>query len=236
MSREASGETRAQRQLILDLAHRPALGREDFIVTPANQDAVALIDRWPDWPHPVLAVVGPEGSGKSHLAAVWCGMAGASAVQADTLGPRHLDRLAGGGRLAIEDADRGFDEEALFHALNMAREHGGHLVLTGATAPASWAVGLADLASRLRAVPVVRLGPPDELLLRAVLVKLFADRQLAVDAAVLDYICARTERSLAAAGKLVAALDKAALAEGKGITRRLAAEVLAKGEEGGEGT
>jgi len=217
----------AQRQLTLDLAHRPALGREDFIVTPANADAVALIDRWPDWPHPVLAVIGPEGSGKSHLAAVWCRMADAAAVPAEALGPRHLARLARGGRLAIEDADRGIDEEALFHALNMARDEGGYLVLTGCTAPATWPVGLADLASRLRAAPVARLGAPDDLLLRAVLVKLFSDRQLAVDAAVLDYICARMERSLATASRLVAALDAAALAEGRGITRRLAAEVMA---------
>ncbi|MDP2621207.1 MAG: hypothetical protein Q8P46_13725 [Hyphomicrobiales bacterium] len=224
----------AERQLTLDLAYRPALGREDFIVTPANAEAVALIDRWPDWPHPVLAMIGPEGSGKTHLAAVWCRRAEAVCVLADALTAAHLEALAGGGALAIEDADRGFDEETLFHALNMARDEGGHLVLTGRSAPASWPVGLADLASRLRAAPVARLGAPDDLLLRAVLVKLFSDRQLAVDAAVLDYICARMERSLAAAASLVAALDKAALAEGRGITRRLAAEVLAdRDREGG---
>ena len=232
MSAEGGG---ARRQLALNLAHRPALGREDFIVTPANAQAVAMIDHWPDWPHPVLAIVGPKGSGKTHLAAVWCRMAEASCVRADGLSAAHLDRLAGGGALAIEDADRGFNEEALFHALNMARDEGGYLVLTGSTAPAIWAVGLADLASRLRAAPLARLGPPDDLLLRAVLVKLFSDRQLAVDASVLDYICARMERSLAAAADLVAALDEAALAQGRSITRRLAAEVLA-GQDGGAGT
>lgn len=223
--RASGGE--AERQLTFDLAYRPALGREDFIVTPANAEAVTLIDRWPDWPHPVVAVIGPEGSGKTHLAAVWCRMAEAMCAPADALSETHLEALAGGGALAIEDADRGIDEKILFHALNMARSERGHLVMTGRSAPAAWSIGLADLASRLRAAPVARLGSPDDLLLRAVLVKLFSDRQLAVDVAVLDYICARMERSLAAAASLVATLDDAALAQGRGITRRLAADVLA---------
>lgn len=231
MSAEPCGEDRMRRQLALDLGHRPALGREDFIVTRSNAEAVALIDRWPDWPHPVLAIVGPEGSGKSHLAAVWCQMAEAACLSADRLSQAHLEQLSGGGRLALEDADRGFDDEVLFHALNMVRDEGGYLVLTGATAPAGWPAGLADLTSRLRAVPLARLGPPDDLLLRAVLVKLFSDRQLAVDAAILDYICARMERSLAAAARVVAALDETALAEGRRITRRLAGEVLEQGQK-----
>jgi len=230
-NRSSASAGGAERQLTFDLVSRPALGREDFIVTPANAEAVALIDRWPDWPHPVVAIIGPEGSGKSHLAAVWCRVAKAKRMAAEALSAAHLQALAGGGALAIEDADCGIDEKTLFHALNMARDEGGYLVLTARSAPASWAVGLADLASRLRAAPVARLGPPDDLLLRAVMVKLFADRQLTVDAAVLDYICARMERSLAAAAALVASLDKAALAEGRGITRRLAAEVLANEEK-----
>jgi chromosomal replication initiation ATPase DnaA len=228
MSAKASGGG-AQRQLTLDLDHRPALGREDFIVTPANEEAVASIDRWPAWPHPVLIVTGPKGSGKTHLAAVWCRMAEAACVPAAALGAQHLAALEGGGSLAVEDADRGFDEEVLFHAINLARGEDAFLVLTAAEEPSAWPVRLPDLKSRLRAAPVARLGAPDDLLLRAVLVKLFSDRQLAVDASVLDYICARMERSLAAASRLVAALDAAALAEGRGITRRLAAEVLAEG-------
>jgi chromosomal replication initiation ATPase DnaA len=229
MSAEASGGG-ARRQLILDLDHRPALGREDFIVTPANEEAVASIDRWPDWLHPVLIVTGPKGSGKSHLTAVWCARAGATSVPAGALSAAYLAALEKDGALAIEDADRGVDEEALFHAINLARGEGTFLVLTAAAEPSAWPVRLADLKSRLRAAPVARLGAPDDLLLRAVLVKLFSDRQLAVEASVLDYICARMERSLAAASRLVAALDAAALAEGRGITRRLAAEVLAEGE------
>ena len=215
------------RQLALDLGLRPALGRQDFIVTPANEEAVAPIDRWPDWPHPVLIVIGPKGSGKSHLMAVWCARAGAACVPAEALAPAHLAALEGGSALAVEDADRGVDETALFHAINLARGEGGFLVLTACAEPAHWPVRLADLASRLRAAPVARLGPPDDLLLRAVLVKHFSDRQLAVDASVLDYICARMERSLAAAARTAAALDARALAEGRGITRKLAAEILA---------
>lgn len=228
----AESSASAARQLTLDLTHRPALGREDFIVTPANAEAVALIDSWPDWPDSLLVIVGPKGSGKSHLAAVWCARAKAACVGADALLAAHISELAHPGALALEDADRGLDETALFHAINMAREHGGHLVITARDAPTAWDIDLKDLSSRLRAAPLTRLGPPDDLLLRAVLVKLFSDRQLTVDAAVLDYICARMERSLAAAARLVATLDERALAQGRAITRRLAADVLGQGEGG----
>lgn len=215
------------RQLALDLPHRPARGRDDFIVTPANAEAVAAIDRWPDWSHPALVLVGAPGSGKSHLAAVWCAAAAAPCVAAAGLNEAELPALLAGGALAIEDADAPeAPERPLFHALNMARELGAWLLLTAERPPAAWPVKLPDLASRLRALPAVRLGPPDDILLRAVLVKLFADRQLNVDVTILDYICRRMERSLAAAAGIVARLDALALSEGRAISRALAARVL----------
>lgn len=236
--RRGHGGTRpgAPRQLSFDLGHRPALDRYDFFVTAANADAVAYIDRWPDWPHPVLVVTGAKGSGKSHLAAVWCEETGAPCVDATVLEEDALPALFAGGALAIEDVDgTSCDEKVLFHALNMAREQGGWLLLTARSAPSGWPLKLADLASRLRAAPCVHLGPPDDLLLRAVLVKLFADRQINVDVTVLDYVCRRIERSLAAAAEFVQRLDREALEEGRAISRGLAGKVLAAMAAGSEG-
>lgn len=216
------------RQLSFDLGHRPAHDRYDFFVTAANSQAVAYVDRWPDWPHPVAIVTGAAGSGKSHLAAVWCQESGAPCVGAATLNEAALPELFVGGALAIEDIDRGScDEKVLFHALNMAREQGGWLLLTARGAPSAWPLKLADLASRLRAAPCLHLGPPDDLLLRAVLVKHFTDRQINVDVTVLDYVCRRIERSLAAVADFVQRLDREALEEGRGISRSLAGKVLA---------
>ena len=232
---EGGGRAGGPRQLSFALGHRPAHDRYDFFVTAANSQAVAFIDRWPDWPHPVLIVTGARGSGKSHLTAVWCEESGAPSVGAAELSEKTLPELFVGGALAIEDIDvAACDEKVLFHALNMAREQGGWLLLTARTAPSGWPLKLADLASRLRAAPCVHLGPPDDLLLRAVLVKLFADRQLNVDVTVLDYVCRRIERSLAAAAEFVHRLDREALEEGRAISRNLAGKVLAVMAAGAE--
>jgi chromosomal replication initiation ATPase DnaA len=197
----------APRQLPLPLPHRPALGREDFLVAPCNADAVAWLDRWPDWPSAGLVVYGPPGCGKSHLGAVWAAQAGAR----DLL----LDEPACAG-----------DEEALLHRLNFAREQGGSVLLLAREPPARWPLGLADLRSRLLALPAVAVGAPDDALLAAVLAKLFADRQAAVGGDVLSYLVARMERSFAAAGRLAEALDRAALAAKRPITPALARRVL----------
>lgn len=219
------------RQLALDLGHRPALGRDDFIVSSANAEAVAVIDRWPGWPGPVMALTGPRGSGKSHLAAVWCHRSGAPVVAAGDLREADVPGLIARGGLALEDAGpEKVSETALFHAFNLARDEGAHILLTAETPPSAWQLDVPDLASRLRAVPSVALGAPDDLLLRAVLVKLFADRQLNVDVTVLNYICHRMQRSLSAAVDLVARLDEAALSQGRGITRALAGEVLERSD------
>ncbi len=188
--------TAAPRQLVLDLAHRQALGAEDFLVSRSNAAAVELIDRWPDWPHPACVVVGPEGAGKSHLANVWRLRSGASHVGARLLSDAAVAAAAERSAIVVEDLDRGIGEErALFHLLNRARESALSVLLTSRSAPGDLAVDVPDLRSRLRALPVVELHAPDEALLKAVLVKLFCDRQLNVEPAVIDYLaCAWSAR------------------------------------------
>jgi chromosomal replication initiation ATPase DnaA len=202
--------------------------RADFVTGDANRTAIALIDRWPDWPAPVVYLAGPAGSGKSHLVEIWRAESRAGIATAEAVGEGDLEGLVGAEGLAVEDLHAGFDEAALFHLINLARERTAPLLLTSRVPPQALAVALPDLVSRLRAAHLVVLGAPDDDLLRRVLVKLFADRQLAVDPSVVDTIVVRMERSLAAANRIVEALDLAALAEGRGITRRLAAEVVGR--------
>jgi chromosomal replication initiation ATPase DnaA len=221
--------TGSARQLPLDLPQRTAFGREDFLVTPSNTAAVALIDDWPNWPSHTQALVGPAGSGKSHLVAVWRERTGASAIAADRLAQADLDALVGAGHVAIEDAPgEALAERALFHLLNLARDHSRSVLLTGREAPAAWPVALPDLATRLRAVPSVAIALPDDALLRGVLVKHFADRQLAVEEAVISYLAMRMPRSLDAARAVVAEIDRQALEGRHEVTRAFAARVLAR--------
>jgi len=227
--------TAAPRQLVLDLALRQALGEEDFLVSRSNAAAVELIDRWPDWPHPAAVVVGPEGSGKSHLANVWRLRSGADLIAAAALYDATVAALPERSAVALEDLDRGIaDERALFHLLNRARESGLSVLLTSRTAPGELELRIPDLRSRLRALPVVELDAPDEVLLKAVLVKLFCDRQLTVEPAVIDYLSLHMERSMQAASRVVAAVDRLALAMHRKVTRALAAEALATLGEGRE--
>jgi len=219
-------ESRAPRQLALALPHAESFAREDFLEGTSNADALAMIEAWPDWPGKVLALVGPEGAGKSHLAAIWAENAGARRVSARALGEvKPLEELATGA-LVIEDAAAPLDERALFHLLNLTREEDASLLITARTAPAQWDIALPDLASRLRAIPVVTLSAPDEALLRALLVKLFTDRQLSVDEALISYLVTRIERSFAAARAVVGMLDREALRRQGRVTRALAAELL----------
>jgi len=218
------------RQLVLDLAVRPALGRDDFLVAPSNALAVALVDRWPDWPMRRLAVTGPQGAGKTHLAHVWSARARATILPVEALAELAVGEVEPDAALVVEDADRvgGLGvaaEEALFHLCNRLGPSGG-LMLSGREPPARWPVGLADLGSRLAATPLGRLEPPDDALLGAVLVKLFADRQLAVAPDLVQYLLPRIERSFAAAEAVVALLDRAGLARRRSVSVRLAAEVL----------
>ncbi len=218
----------AARQLALALPHRTALGREDFLVSPSNEAAVALIDRWPDWPSHAVLLVGPGGSGKSHLVEVWRQMSGARRIDAGAISAANVPDLLETGALAIEDAPgQHLDERGLFHLFNLAREKGAQLLITAAAHPASWGLALPDLVSRLRAAPAVELGPPDDVLLRGVLVKLFADRQLAVGEPLVSFLLTRIPRSLDAARLLVAEIDRRALEERAEVTRPFAARVLA---------
>ena len=215
------------RQLTLDWPHDPSYAREDFLEAPGNAEALRAILSWPNWAGRMLMLVGPSGSGKSHLGAIWARGSAARVVSAETLPRAPLIEIAAAEALLIEDADRiGAHEASLFHLLNLTRENGAYLLLTARRQPDRWGLKTADLVSRLRLAPTVALGAPDLELTRAVLFKLFSDRQLAVDPSVVSYIALRIERSLDAARAIVAALDREALARGKRVTRAMAAEFL----------
>jgi len=220
-------------QLPLDLGHRPAMGAGDFLVAPSNESAVAWLDRWPNWPAPALVIWGPAGCGKTHLAQVWRARTQAPRITPNDLDVTALPDLLGqANAIVIDDAETCTldlkTERALFHLYNLARESGGHLLLTASTAPAYWTIGLPDLRSRLLAAPAVSVGPPDDALLAAILVKLFADRQVRVGADVIEFLVTHMERSFDAARRLVADLDAAALAARRRITVPLVRSVLAR--------
>jgi chromosomal replication initiation ATPase DnaA len=214
-------------QLILDLPHRPAFGAEDFLVSDCNLGAVRLIDSWPDWQENAKLLMGPAASGKTHLARVWQALSGAELLSPDGLDMASLDAMGAGTALIVEDVDRaGYDEKALFHLLNVAREKRLFVLLTARDAPNRFDCSLPDLRSRLNALPAIRIGPPDDALLKTVMLKHFADRQLVIDPKSLDFLALRIDRSLAAAAMAVAAVDRAALASGRKISRQLVAEAL----------
>jgi chromosomal replication initiation ATPase DnaA len=217
------------RQLAFDLPARPALGRENFFVSPANALALTALEGWRDWPGGRMLLLGPEGAGKTHLAHVWAAETGAVILPAQGLAARDLPGLAEAGAVVVEDADalaEAADETALFHLHNLLGAQGGVLLVTAERPVRDWALGLADLKSRMQAMGVTRLDPPDDALLAAVLVKLFADRQITVAPALIPFLCSRMDRSFAAARDLVARLDALALAEGRPVTRALASALL----------
>ena len=221
--------TEAPKQLTLELPLEPRFGREDFLVSPSNERAYALIERWPDWPDTILLLEGPKGSGKSHLAAIWAAQSHGWTVDAFEVGTDRVPHLVSNGALVIEDLhSAGGDEPAMFHLLNLARERRAYVLITTAVAVGELPIRTPDLKSRLRLAPSVSLDPPDDALLRAVLVKLFVDRQLVVDTTVVDFLALRIERSLAAAAETVAALDREALSRGRRITRPMAAELVGR--------
>lgn len=215
------------RQLAFALPHAESLSREDFLEGPANTAALALIENWPDWPNRIMLLVGPEGSGKSHLAAIWAEQAGARSTAAHALTAADVPAALATGALVIEDLNASnYDERALFHLLNLAREEQAFVLMTARLAPSGYPIELRDLRSRLRAVPLVTLTPPDDSLFRALIVKLCADRQISIDESVVTYLATRIERSFAAARSAVERLDDEALRLGRPVTRALAAELL----------
>lgn len=196
-------------QIPLDLGHRNAMGREDFMIAPSNQAAVGWIDKWPDWPAPVLVLYGPPASGKTHLGEVWQ--------------TRSRQRLIDDIENWIGSPER---EEELFHLYNIAKEDGKSFLITAVSPPKDWPFALADLASRLKAAPSVGIEPPDDTLIAAMLMKLFHDRQLELGEDVLNYVLPRIERSYHAARDLVERADRAALSKKSRVTIPLISKLL----------
>lgn len=217
------------RQLALELPHRVAFGMEDFLVADCNREAVGWIDRWPDWPAPLLILSGPEGCGKTHLAHVWQAKSRAAFLDVAELAVADPGAYPDAFALVIENVAAGLGEQAehkLFHLYNVAKDAGGWLLVTSREPPAAWNIALPDLASRIAGAPHAAIGPPDDAVLTALIVKLFADRQLKPSPEVVSYLVSRIERSFAALRRVVAALDKAALAAGRRVTVPLARRVL----------
>lgn len=227
------------RQLPLDLPLREARGRGDFFVSPANALALAALDDWRHWPDAKAVLCGPAGSGKTHLAAVWAAETGATVLGAGDLPGADLPALVAGGAVVVEDAEgiggQDLAERALFHLHNMLAEVGAPMLVTARLPPRDWGIVLPDLETRLVAAPLIRLEPPDDALLSAVLLKLFADRQLTPAPGVIDWLMLRMPRSLQAAGTIVAALDARSLADRRPVTVALARIVLATLVETPEG-
>jgi chromosomal replication initiation ATPase DnaA len=208
-------------QLILPLEPRDAMTRADFIEAPGNARALAYLESWPDWPHPAAALHGPAASGKTHLARVWAERSNAVVADAQSL----REPIAGPAVVEnCDSADTPGHEPALFAML----ERGVPLLLTGRSAPAQWRVGMPDLTSRFRALIAFALGEPDETLLMALAVKLFADRQVAVPEAVVIRLVQGLERSPAAIRDFIARLDARALSRQQPINLQLVRELMAE--------
>lgn len=213
------------RQLAFSLPTAEAMTREDFFLAPSNALALQSLEGWQGWPGRKLLLIGPEGAGKTHLAHVWSALSGAEIVAGPDLARADIAALAG-RPVVVDDADCiGPAEAQLFHLHNLATS-GAALLLTARTPPRDWGLTLPDLVSRMQATQIATLDLPDDALLSAVLVKLFADRQVAVPSNLIPYLIGRMPRSIGAARALVANLDARALAAGRPITRALAAEVL----------
>jgi chromosomal replication initiation ATPase DnaA len=216
-------------QLSFELPAKPALGRDDFFVSAGNAVAVATIEASTPWPGGKLVLCGPAGSGKTHLTHVWAARSGARVVDARDLSEADVSTLAQ-GPVAIEDVPRiatnDAAQTALFHLHNLLAGAGHALLLSGRGAPKLWCLELADLQSRMMGAHLVALAAPDDALLAAVLAKLFDDRQITPKPDVIPYLVAHMERSFEAAAAMVARLDKAALAEGSGVSRPLAVRLL----------
>ncbi len=227
-------EDAAPRQLALPFPHRPEFAAADLVEAPSNADALAWLARTADWPARRLALWGEAGCGKTHLLHWWAARSGAAYWAAPGLRGRSLPAFPPGG-IAIDDADAAPDEAALLHTLNAAAEAGVPVLLAARAPPARWTVALPDLASRVRAITSVAIGPADDSLLRALLARLLAERQLEVPAALQAWLLLRLPRTPAVLREAAARLDRVALGAGRAVSRSVAAEVLEALTEGGAG-
>lgn len=217
-------------QLTFDFDFRPALDRENFLVAPCNSLAVQWLDRWPEWPGTAICIHGPAGSGKTHLAHVWAAMSGAVMTSGPEMGAGFDVPAIAGRPVVVDNADQIEDPASLFHLYNMQKAAGQHILLTAKSAPARWGLTLPDLISRLNTAQLAPIEIPDDALLAMVLIKQFSDCQIAVPMPVIRYLVARMERSFDAARRVVRALDRAGLEQGRAVTKKLAAEILTADE------
>ncbi len=217
-------------QLAFTFPHPAGYRLEDFLPAPCNQAAVDAVLAWPHWPTPALVLHGPPGSGRTHLAHIWCDRAQALLMSGAELWEvaNPLERLGEARALAVDDADLVAAPRLLLQLYNLLVERGGHLLLTATAPPDRWGIRLPDLLSRLKAAASVRIEPPDDALLAALLVKQLADRRLSVAPSIVAYLVARMDRSFAAAGQLVEALDRASLRARRPVTMGLARQALAE--------
>lgn len=220
-------------QLRLKLERPRTYRREDVVVSPANLQALDALERWPGWHNGALALVGPEGSGKTHFAQIWAACVGAVVVSADGDGAL-FDTTRPPAPVLLEDADRLGDEEALFHLINRAALPGAGLLLTSRSLPANWPVRLPDLTSRLNALAVAELGPPDDVILTGVLRNLFRDRNIRASDELLAYLVRRIDRSIPEARRMVERLDEAADLAQRPVNRALARQLLEVETAGGD--
>lgn len=215
------------RQFVLPLPHSPSFAAEDFLAAPSNAAALALVQSWPDWPAPLMLVIGPAGAGKSHLATMFAARTGGVLLNGAQMDASHPDALTRAAAVALDDAEAGLSgEPSFFHLLNLARTRSVAVLLTAKRAPSAWGVKTPDLLSRLRLAPLVEIAPPEPPLIEAALTKMFADRQLSVEPSLIAYMARRLDRSLGAARSLVEALDGEALSQGRKVTRAMAAALL----------
>ena len=224
------------RQLPLDLdwPRKRAMTRADFIEGECNCDALAAVEDWHGWRDGRLVICGDEGCGKSHLAAIWSARVGAHFIDAAALDPHNIRDVAALGAVVVEDVgcrlamapDPPRAEEGLMHLFNLMGEQEGRLLLSGREPPGRWAIALPDLASRVALPPVFRVGRPDVTLLSHLFLKLFDDRDIALEPRVANFLALRSERSFRAVQEMVEALDHYSVGTKRPVTTGLAKEVF----------